>query len=575
MGQRHQAFLIARVRPHGAPAGHPGNRRCIAAIHHQWCYGSLPLNATRRFIDLIRQPLNAAALLSEVRNLDGKYGAFGNREPTIPDIPCPYTTSLFATAWSTNLETGEQGEYYSSGFCYLDAPMGCWDGDNNDGITIIDVTDPYNPKYCFMVADGPVLDAPGYLVQYYEDVLGSTDDIGEEPSSNAHLQYLRNCMRPLRNVPLIPSSRLQEAWPYERFSDPPASRDQGVAGNVPPSESGASDSHTLTARKAVETGCIDDLVQLSRLPDGAQHVKDAIGGFIPYPDNAMDLLEEVLRETHRKHPNFVDLSGIQLSREQILRVLSGWDAEVNWLDVSNNASTVVDDIVTILAAAPRTRVLNLIGCSSVEDAPLLSLVRDYPPELKTLEGILHPALLDDNISEPGMKTRPSALTIVDVGKHKWDSEPSFSSLALFTPAQVVQSLTDLLPMYGLDKKDSYRPNYPIRGITEPAALQGCARGLDDPWGTRTVANVPLSTRWVPATRREDGDGESVPRIADAYQGEAYHLKGFLECMAQEGRPLPTAAAVDRLEGLLDVKDEGGHAMFPFLSDLSLDRLENN
>ncbi|KAH9921524.1 uncharacterized protein BXZ73DRAFT_79920 [Epithele typhae] len=556
MERRHQAFLIARVRPHGAPAGHPGNRRCIAAIHHEWCYGSLPLTATRRFIDLVRQPMNAAAVLSEIRSLEGKYGPFGNREPTIPEIPCPYTTSLFATAWTTNLEPDDRGRTYSTGFIPLEAYTGCWDDENNEGITVIDVTDPNNPDHCFMRHEA-VLDAYGYLGCYADDV---TD---EKPKPGSDV----NVLRALHKVPLIPCDHLREAWPRERFSDPPASRDQ-VAGNVPPSESGAGDSHTLAARKAVETGCIDDLVQLSRLPDGARHVKDAIGGFVPYPGNAMDLLEEVLRETHGKHPNFVDLSGIQLSREQILRVLS--DTEVNWLDLSNNAVIVADDIVPILAAAPRTRVLNLIGCSSVEDAPLLSLVRDYPPELKTLEGILHPALLDIRRPRPNANTpRPSAFTLIDVctmGKH---CAHAFSSLALFTPAQVVQFLSDLLPVFSVKTGALGRMFAFTMGQdhTAPAAMQGGARrGPDEPWRARTVVNVPLET-------------SGVPRDTKALWVFYFHPGAgwaFLRLTPRGGGGRTAAAdeaAVERLQGLLDVKD-GDRAMFPFLPNLSVDKLEN-
>ncbi len=130
MGQRHQVFLIARVRPHGVPPDHPGNRRCIAAFHHQWCYGTLPLRAMRRLISLISQPETAAVVRAEIRAIDGKYGAIQAQEPRIPAVPCPYSASLLGVAWTTDLDS--EDEIYISGttleHALLEAHMSCWDG---------------------------------------------------------------------------------------------------------------------------------------------------------------------------------------------------------------------------------------------------------------------------------------------------------------------------------------------------------------------------------------------------------------------------------------------------------------
>lgn len=101
MGQRHQAFIIARVVPHGDPAGKP-LYRCIGAFHHQWCYGSLPVKATRRFMTLVQHPDNAEIIRAEIQALQGKY-ATGRGKPSMPDIPCPYATFLLGSAWNVDL----------------------------------------------------------------------------------------------------------------------------------------------------------------------------------------------------------------------------------------------------------------------------------------------------------------------------------------------------------------------------------------------------------------------------------------------------------------------------------------
>jgi hypothetical protein len=109
MGQRHQAFVIARVIRHKETQP---KYRCIAAVHHQWCYGRLPLRATRRLLTLVKQKDNAEIIRSEIRSIDGMYGA-GNQQPKVPKIPCPYTAFLLATAWTTDLENPE--DIYTSG----------------------------------------------------------------------------------------------------------------------------------------------------------------------------------------------------------------------------------------------------------------------------------------------------------------------------------------------------------------------------------------------------------------------------------------------------------------------------
>lgn len=127
MGQRHQAFLIARVRPkHGEPA-----YRCIAACHHQFCAGVLPLRAVYHFLRLITQSENAAIVRTELHEIDGKYGRSRQDGGRMPQVPCPYSVSLLATAWTTNLDPSIGSPQYD-GFtlrhAVLDATMGCWGG---------------------------------------------------------------------------------------------------------------------------------------------------------------------------------------------------------------------------------------------------------------------------------------------------------------------------------------------------------------------------------------------------------------------------------------------------------------
>ena len=124
MGQRHQVFLIARVTPYSKPLGET-RYRCVAALHHQWCYGRLPLNAATRFFTLIKQKENAEIIREEILNIHGLYGIFRTR-PQLPEVPCPFTHYLMQSAWSSNLN--DPNDFYESGSLVLPAGMSCTDG---------------------------------------------------------------------------------------------------------------------------------------------------------------------------------------------------------------------------------------------------------------------------------------------------------------------------------------------------------------------------------------------------------------------------------------------------------------
>jgi hypothetical protein len=126
MGQRHQAFVIARARPYSSSVA---KYRCIAAFHHQWCYGRLPLHATHRFITQAKNKFNAEIIRSEIAAIQGKFGRW-REEPALPAIPCPFTAFLLATNWSVDLEDPKapyaSGVSFSNGM--LEADMGSAEG---------------------------------------------------------------------------------------------------------------------------------------------------------------------------------------------------------------------------------------------------------------------------------------------------------------------------------------------------------------------------------------------------------------------------------------------------------------
>ncbi|KAI0645219.1 hypothetical protein C8Q79DRAFT_1011306 [Trametes meyenii] len=225
MGQRHQAFFIARVRPTtGAPA-----YLCLGGFYHQWCYGQLALHAMYRFITLVRQPENAAVVRAELRALDGKYPSTEkDAYDVMPSMPCPFSSTLLGLAYSANLDPRLQPLHYSgvdmSSQYMLRPSSDCWRHQNDDGLAVIDITIPERPAYCFLHTGEdeswlyyrtdalPPLNAYEYLRVYYKLHRLKRDQ--KEAARNYFVAVIR-----LTGIPLISAENLQQAWPSNEFED--------------------------------------------------------------------------------------------------------------------------------------------------------------------------------------------------------------------------------------------------------------------------------------------------------------------------------------------------------------------
>ncbi|KAI0741124.1 hypothetical protein C8Q76DRAFT_791472 [Earliella scabrosa] len=228
MGQRHQAFLITRVRWYRT-----WTYRCIAALHAQWCWGAEPLRSVHRFLALLRHKLNAAVVRSEISALNDQY----HPNQPFPEVPCPYTASLMAHAWFSTL-TEEKWTGVVSHVHILDANRGCWDSGiwNDDGITVIDVTNLADPRYCFIGQNNNdhMQSAYEFLALYHP-----LHDIAPAPAGHymalppgtaltevedymfrvEGLQSIFAALCNLTGVPIVSVEVLREVWPGETFRE--------------------------------------------------------------------------------------------------------------------------------------------------------------------------------------------------------------------------------------------------------------------------------------------------------------------------------------------------------------------
>jgi hypothetical protein len=114
MGQRHQIYLIARIR--SSSSSNTKQRKYIGAFHHKWFGGSFPLAACSRFLDLLSNPLHTRAVRAEIDMVrwDEQPGVDLGRGRDI-FLPCPFTSYLFFTALGTDERRRASGSWPCNG----------------------------------------------------------------------------------------------------------------------------------------------------------------------------------------------------------------------------------------------------------------------------------------------------------------------------------------------------------------------------------------------------------------------------------------------------------------------------
>ncbi len=128
-------------------------------------------------------------------NYDDSRANMGGRSPKIhpriPRVPCSYISFLIGSAWNVDINDPFSPYFHRSSFqgSLLPANMRSGGGgrlyfvrietylanacfiDNNEGITVIDVTNPSKPAYCFVkLEESRILSAAQYAREYYANI---------------------------------------------------------------------------------------------------------------------------------------------------------------------------------------------------------------------------------------------------------------------------------------------------------------------------------------------------------------------------------------------------------------------
>ncbi|RDX52939.1 hypothetical protein OH76DRAFT_57171 [Lentinus brumalis] len=165
---------------------------------------------------------------------------------------------------------------------------------NNDGLLILDVTDPEKPAYCFLT--GPAapgtpeqrrapLDARAYLGVYYRldesaHHTAKYDNHKDAETSREQREHWLKSVEDLADVPVLPVSVLCEAWPNEQFQDPPGPTARSDAASQSASDvpvravpNLADLSLDVAVKQSVENGDTTEVEKLLWLPGKAAQVK--------------------------------------------------------------------------------------------------------------------------------------------------------------------------------------------------------------------------------------------------------------------------------------------------------------
>ncbi|KAH6903233.1 hypothetical protein BKA70DRAFT_1301980 [Coprinopsis sp. MPI-PUGE-AT-0042] len=359
MGQRHQVYLVARVTP--KPGETATAYRCVAAVHHQWCYRTAPLRGVHKFERLVKQAEASLLIREELRK-------YPQRSGINPEHPCPYAEWVLQNAFSSiDIDDGESRHVDCASILKVGEPVETiW---NDDGITIVDITDPQRMTIGFMFLGSTKIISPYEYMRAYscpneideDDVNDDWEPLFSDPD--------RELISKLDHMPLITMGPIVEAWPDEFQVEDVARPNGSVNLAATPSSSGPSKLPSLVdiALEAALNQFVKDeeglehLEHIANLPGATATILTRLKDKPSFSASSLTFLRNLLKKA-ADYPKKVNLSGYQLTGEQIGEVLSSAQ-EVEELDISFNAD-------------------------------LTSLLSQTPSILPHIESLLHPILID-------------------------------------------------------------------------------------------------------------------------------------------------------------------------------------
>ncbi|KAK7030233.1 hypothetical protein VNI00_014250 [Paramarasmius palmivorus] len=436
MGQRHQAFLIARLTPHGERTN--AHYRCIAAIHHQWCCGCVPLSGTRRFLALVKNPDNAVILLDEICRAQGKYGRQGE-EPKVPEAAFPYAQMLLTLAFFLDVDDPRGG--YSSGggieWAFVNPNMGLFDHANDDGMTIIDVTAPLNPTYGYGKPDGGyVLNTETYVCSYYR--AGPAND-NTEIDVRYHIDVMKNkCV--------IKAELVAEVWPEFLQGESLKELLKQLEGNVPVTGTFSTCFTPRILSRVVEqcaADATDSTETHSNLPTELKSVTASLPQLSEngLPHSTHTTLAQILQHELETNFGILDLSAPRctLAADAIRTIIPLLPSDaVKGVNLSGMHTLTTQVIIDILETFPNVIRLTLLD-TNISNEEIMHLLSIQPKLFYHLHDLVHPALLVRQAPSPAPSPSPQSITVIQTDRSGYYRlGPCITFIPFFHPEKLVQ-----------------------------------------------------------------------------------------------------------------------------------------
>ncbi|KAL0579174.1 hypothetical protein V5O48_002855 [Marasmius crinis-equi] len=550
MGQRHQAYVIARIRAHNSTKP---TYRCIAAWHHQWCYGILPVLAARRFIELAKVKENAEVIREELRAIEGRFGAHTIEQPTIGEYPCPFSTFLLGMAFNVDVQddvyASNSGiDFFNSA---LDARMSPGGTDNDDGITVFDVTDPTNPSYCHaMLYHFAPITAKTYAGEYHENL---TEEL------EAFFSIVK----------LIPRAALAEAWPSDvrLNSKRPSQAPQSDTSDAIPLPSLSDLALKPAIEQAIADGNMEPLGHFAWSPEKAALItsilRDRSGRQSPLEPTAVTLLSKVIEA----NPITIDLSDFTITSDQIMEVLASLNSDqaIHYLNLSHNTNVTSGTLRSLLVAHPLIRRLVLYG-TSIADEDIDALLSENRSLFHHVDQLIHPSVF--SFTERKTST-PAFSFYVTPGVMACNNA---LSLPILNPTMILQALSDLFKAWimRLEHKTTRGGDLGTSHTASLAIFSSAPREEGRKWSQRAVISFPLpaenlfSEGWLfmfnmSAMTYNPSYGFLRPKHKQHNVDAGYEIHdfdSFIVELKREGYPEPPAGLVEEVGRLLQRLKEG-------------------
>jgi hypothetical protein len=184
---RHQIFVIARVGKH---------HRCLAVVHHQGLYDVFALKSCLRLIDVFSAKSTRSALESELHLAEQFYR--GHPAPTMsePDYEAhgtsPVRFPFIATCLilGSSLDLADDPRRIGRRLASLEPEdVGFDQSQNETGITVLDITDLDNVRYCFAAWRRLIGDVDADSDQDQDDALEALPSFNKPWSASEYSQH--------------------------------------------------------------------------------------------------------------------------------------------------------------------------------------------------------------------------------------------------------------------------------------------------------------------------------------------------------------------------------------------------